>query len=259
MSEPQDDGVPWDIREAIGSIDSLAIEHLVSIAPFPVYGLLEYPSDLSLQGFGYSTADSNLGKIGVPWQPNQPQFLWQASLHYDYLPPHQRTGQRIELSTTDTNPPIPMSFIEAQRPDYEARYQSHHDVPLMAEQATSFVIEHFPFLDGTAVATIEYAPQAPAMRRGRLLGSQVHHMPDPHLPDSRLRGPISVAVPPSVGPVWSFTLRGPELWVTGTAYGWTQHELFDLLGRLGAISQRPSVLAQYQRELAAWQRIRQLG
>ncbi|HEX6819121.1 MAG TPA: hypothetical protein VF120_12155, partial [Ktedonobacterales bacterium] len=76
---------------------------------------------------------------------------------------------------------------------------------------------------------------------GRLLGTQVHHSPHP------------VSPPPAPdGPEWSFTLRGPEIWLGGSARGWDQSKLFAVLGRLAAVNHRAEVVSQYERELLDW-------
>lgn len=247
MTKPQDDDALGDIRKELGPPESLTLERLIRVARFPIYGLIAYPDGLTLQGFGHTTAELNVGRPDLPWQPDQPQYLWQVSLHYDYLPAHSRAGQRIELHTTDANrPPIPVSTVD------EPRYSSPKDVPPVAAQAASFVVEHLPFNGGEAVATVEYTPHE--RPKGRLLGIQVHHVPNSPSDGSPSPRPVRVAVSSPASPVWSFTLSGPQMWVEGSAYGWTQDDLFAALEQVAIISKRPDTLAQYQRELTAWHR-----
>lgn len=253
MNKPQDDGMPPDVHEAFGPHELLTVEHLIRVARFPIYGFIDHPNGITLHGFGYSTAESQSGQFGIPWQPNQPQFLWQVALHYGYLPEHQRTDQRIELFTTDINhSPISVSTVEDLRRAHEARYSSTHEVPSVAEHATSYLIECFPFTDGTAVATVEYSPHPPI--KGHLIGTQTHHVPDSPSSKSPTPRPTKVAAPSLATPVWSFTLLGPKMWVGGRAYGWTQNELFAALEQLAMVSHRPEVLTQYQSEVTAWER-----
>jgi hypothetical protein len=55
-------------------------------------------------------------------------------------------------------------------------------------------------------------------------------------------------------PEWLFTITCPSLRLDGRAWGYSQSELFELLGQVRAVSDQPQVVAQYQLELAAWAR-----
>lgn len=260
MNEPQDDGVPRDARDELGPIGSLTIERLIRVARFPIYGLIGYPGGLTLRGIGYCSAHPQAFRADA--QPGLPHVLYQVSLSYEYPPPHRRAGQSMELFTTDINcspipaPPIEAPPIEAQEHAGAARYPAPRDIPPEAPQAADFVIERFPLLDGAAVATIRCSPQYPPrpLATGPLLGRQVHHLLAPSAPGSPSPRPTWQTNPVPAVPLWSFTLRGPELWVEGHASGWTRDELLAALGQVGVVSHRPEVLAQYQRELTAWKR-----
>jgi hypothetical protein len=55
-------------------------------------------------------------------------------------------------------------------------------------------------------------------------------------------------------PEWLFTLTRPGLRLDGGAFEYTLSELFELLSHIGRVSDQPEVLAQYQREMAAYTR-----
>lgn len=161
---------------------------------------------------------------------------------------HPRTGQRIDLFTTDANhAPIPTHQEHNQGSEYGSRYPSWHDAPVAEGQAVSFVIEHFSLADGPTVARVAYTPRQLATQR--VIGSQVHSVVRPALPEVKFRATPSPAVP-----AWSITFWRPGLWLEVRALGWIQHEIFAVLQQLAIISYQPTVLAQYRQELMVWER-----
>ena len=178
-----------------------------------------------------------------------PPFVWTVELHYGRLPGHQRTDQRIEVFTIDSNySPILAAKVDKIGQVPKTHYRSQRDVPLLTEAAGSIVIEHFMLPQGPVEATVLYKSQTPM--RGRLLGTQAHEA----LPSSSPH-PSGVPGRPVESPAWSFTLRAPEMWVEGNVYGGTQSEMFDVLAQIDAISGRPGLLARYQKELSAWEHL----
>ena len=226
---PEDKGSPdpHGVRPKLSSdqLSGLDDEDLLRTAPFPLYGIIGHPRGLTLKGTGYSTAFGHFDTPQGPWQADQP-VLWQVSLGYDYPPASRRTGHTLELSTTDIRrAPMQASVLDADEMSDRLRYLVPQDVPEVRAEATRFIVEHWPIIDGVVLATMDYAP------------------------NSFLTFTLTHAVRLSM---WSFTLWNPPLWVEGRAFEWTQSDLFSALGKLAMVSQRPDVLRQYQREQQAW-------
>jgi hypothetical protein len=196
------------------------LERVVASAPFPIYGVVENPRDLSLRGFSYcGSARDRLG---------QPKSILQVMLSFGYPPAALRPGFQLELTTTDPNhladfgmPPNGMQFpTDGDVYDTDgrlySRYSSVEEATVAAAPARSSVIEHFPIAGEIVVAVLR-------------------HWTRPN-------------------PEWLFTLTRPGLRLDGRAWEYTQSELFKLLGHVQAVSDQPQIVAQYQLELAAWAR-----
>jgi hypothetical protein len=152
-------------QETWSSAESLSIEQLARTAPFPIYGLIETPNDLTLHGIGYSTADSGWGNPAPPSHPNPSPFLWQVNLIYGYPPGHPDVSPRLELITTSlTGVPMPVPTIEDLVRASATHYQSADEVPPLGSQPASFLIECFALNDGQALAVVAYTPNAPRSR-----------------------------------------------------------------------------------------------
>ena len=129
-------------------------------APFPIYGVVGNPWDLTLRGFSYcGGARDRLG---------QPKSVLQVILSFGHLPAVLRPGFRLELTTTDPNhladfgmPPGGMQFPE-DGDVYDTdgrlytRYSSVEEATLTAAPARSCVIEHFPFAGEVVVAVLRH-------------------------------------------------------------------------------------------------------
>jgi hypothetical protein len=205
---------------------TLSLDQLVTAAPFPLYGVVGHPDGLSLQSFGYCSCSGLCSGL----HERHVEHLLQVSLAYAYPPAARRHAYRLELITTDPHSPASLS----QRPDgsqvqpgrvvYDedgrqyVYYPSLTDIPTDAPLAGACVIGRFPLPLAEQVVTTEL----------RFWGRPV--------------------------PEWAFTLAAPGLRVDGRAIGWTQAELFALLGQVTAVSRRPEVLAQYRLEFDAWRR-----
>lgn len=230
---------------------SLSIEHLVRTASFPVYGLVQTPNDLTLHGIGYSTADAGVGRSAPPWSSNPSQVLWQVSLVYGYPSGHQYLSPRLELSTTSiAHYPASAPNIEDLARGLATHYQSVDEVPTLGSQPADFLVERFALIEGEALAVVAYTPDTPPLMLlpGQLIGTQIHELPDASAVRIAPTAALSMATPD-----WSFTLRNDEMWVEGRAYGWTQTAIFQVLHQLAALRDKPDVLAECQREIAAWQ------
>lgn len=103
------------------------------------------------------------------------------------------------------------------------RYRSHLDVSLDLTKAARFAIGGFSIVGRSVDLIVKYSPVSSARQIAQL-----------------------------AGPEWSFTLKGSDLWVEGAANGWTQTELFDILGHVALISERPDVLAEHGQEMREW-------
>ncbi|HEU4782110.1 MAG TPA: hypothetical protein VFS83_02090 [Ktedonobacterales bacterium] len=244
MYTPDDDELQRSLEE-LRSGETLTLERLVRAAPFPIYGLIETPGDLTLRGLGYTTADAGWDNPTAPPRPNLSQFLWQATLSYGYPSATQDLRMRLEIITTATTRlTVALPRIEDLLSAYTTHYQSADEIPPLGSQAASFIIERYAIVGGQALATVKYAPDAPTREPGVLLGSQAHYVEDASSPLARA---AMMAAPPPVHPEWSFTLRSPEMWVEAQAYGWTQNEIMLALHQLATISDRPDVVARYDR------------
>ncbi len=240
-----DDDEPQRSLEELRSGKALTLERLVHAAPFPVYGLIKMPGDLTLRGLGYTTADAGWDNPTAPLHPNPSQFLWQASLSYGYPPETQDPCTRLELITTATTRlTAAVPKIEDLLSAYTTHYQSDDAIPPLGSHAASFIIERYAIVGGQALAAVEYTPDAPTREPGVLLGSQAHYVEDAGSP---LAQAAMMAAPPPVTPEWSFTLRSPAMWVEARAYGWTQNEIMLLLHQLAVISDKPDILVRYDR------------
>ena len=251
MNSTGDGDEPQRSQETGSPAGSLSIEQLVRTAPFPVYGLVQTPPDLTLHGIGYTTADVGVGRPAPPWPANPSQVLWQVSLDYGYPPGQQNLRSRLELITTSmVHYPAPVPTMEDLVRASATHYPSEDEVPTLGSQPASFLIERFALIEGQAVAVVAYTPDAPplTLQPGQLLGRQVHELPDGSAAQVAPMASLSIATPD-----WSFTLRNAEMWVDGQAYGWTQPALFQVLHQLAALGDKPEVLARCHRETLAWQ------
>jgi hypothetical protein len=215
---------PWRPSEA------RSLDHLVMAAPFPFYGVVGHPDGLSLQSVGSGSWSDQDGHV---------EHLLQVSLVYAYPPATQRHAYQLELITMDPHPPESLSLgpdgsqvaaghaiDDGDRRQY-ASYPSLADIPTDASLAGACVIERFPLSLAEQVVTTELR----CWRRLVLKSAMRRLVPE-----------------------WAFKLSASGLRVEGRAIGWTQAELFALLGQVTAVSRRPEVLAQYQLELDAWRR-----
>lgn len=230
---PPDDHTPqpWHPAEA------RPLDHLVLAAPFPLYGVVGHPDGLSLQSFGSCSCTCLCS--GLHDQHGHVEHLLQVSLTYAYPPAARRGAYQLVLITMDSHPPESLSLrldgspvpVGRASDDEDRRryvsYPSLADIPPNASLAGACVIERFPLPLAEQVVATE-------LRCWRRL-----------VPEWALRRLI---------PEWAFTLSAPGLRVEGRATGWTQAELFAVLGQVTAVSQQPEVLAQYQLELDAWRR-----
>jgi hypothetical protein len=154
--------------------------------------------------------------------------ILQVTLGFAYPPEALRPGFQLELTTTDPNhladfglPSDGMQFpTDGDVYDTDGRLYTRY---VSVEQATrdavptrSCVIERFPLAEEFVVAVLR-------------------HWTRPN-------------------PEWLFELTRPGLRLDGHAWEYTQTELIELLGHVGLVSDQPEVLAQYQREMAAWGR-----
>jgi hypothetical protein len=249
MDTPHDRHALHDFREELGPRESLTLEKLIRVAGFPVYGLVAYPHGLTLEGFGHCIVDPFVPQSDPPTSSTQSPYLWTVTLSYDFAPAHLRFGQHVELITTNIHrSPMSESTVYEPESEPEARYPSPRDVPPVSALPVSFIVEHLPFAEDEAVATFKYDPRE--SRQGRLLGTQVHQLPDSR--SASAPSPARVVVPSPASPTWSFTLRWPNMRVDGRAWRWTQDDLFAALGQVAAISDRAEIIARYERELLVW-------
>lgn len=248
MYTPDDEELQRSLGE-LRSGETLTLEWLVRAAPFPMYGLIETPGDLTVRGLGYTIADAGWDDPTAPPRPNPSQFLWQVSLSYGYPSATQDRRMRLEIITTATTRLTAAApRIEDLLSAYTTHYQSADELPPLGSQAASFIIERYAIIGDQVLAAVEYTPDAPTREPGVLLGSQAHYIEDASSP---LAQAAMMAAPPPVHPEWSFTLRSTEMWVAARAYGWTQNEIAPLLHQLATISDRPDVVARCDRELQA--------
>lgn len=250
MSTTDDDEMQRSLEE-LRSTESPTLGQLVRAAPFPIYGLIETPGDLTLHGIGYCIADPEWYPPDAVEHPTLPQIFCQAVLDYGYPRERQDARMRLEIVTTaTTHSPISAPAIEDLLSTSTTRYQVDDEIPPLGSEAASFIIERYAIIGGRVLAVIEYTPDAPPRERGVLLGTQAHHVEDDGSP---LAQAAMRAAPPPVSPEWSFTLRSPDMWVEVRAYGWNQQEIVQLLHQLATISDKPDVVAHYNREMFAWQ------
>jgi hypothetical protein len=159
---------------------------------------------------------------------SSPERILQVDLGFASSPAALRPGFRLELTTTDPNQlaafGMPSDGLQLPKEGdvYDTggrlytRYASVEQATLDAAPARSCVIERFPLAQEHVKAVLR-------------------HWTRPN-------------------PEWLFTLTRPGLRLDGGAYEYTHTELFELLGHVGMVSDHPQVLAQYQREIAAWDR-----
>jgi hypothetical protein len=209
------------------------------MAPFPIYGLLETPNDLTLHGIGYCTVNAG-------------RFLWEVDLRYGYPPGHQDGNPRLELITTNlTGIPMPVPPNEELVRASAIHYPSEDAVPLYDAQPISLLIERFAIVDGQALAIVEHTPDPPplTLHPKDVIGIHRHERGDASAAPLPPLAAWSVAAPD-----WSFTLYNAQMRVAGRAYGWTQTALFQVLHQLAPITDKADVLARSQREMEAWGR-----
>lgn len=251
MDTPHGQDALRDFSEKLGLSESLTLEKLIRVAGFPVYGLVTSSDSPTLHGFGHSIVDPFVPPSDPPAPSTQSPYLWTVELSYDFAPPHPRFGQHAELITSNIHySPTSESTVDDRESRLEARYPSPHDVPPMSVLPVTFVVEHLQVVDGEAEATVKYLPRD--SWQGRQLGTHAHHLPDSPSANAPAPRPARFVVSSPASPTWSFTLRGPNMQVDGRAWGWTQDELFAVLGQVAVISDRAEIIAQYERELLAW-------
>lgn len=244
-----------EIEEGQGTWNTanfLSIEQLARIVPFPMYGLIQTPDDLTLHGIGYSTADSGWPHPASPSSPTPPQFIWQVVLTYGYPPRHQNTRPRLELSTTSlAGIPMPVPPIEELVRTSAKHYPSEDAVPLLDSQPASFLIERFAIVNGQALAAVTHTPDLPPLllHPKDAIGRQMHKTSDTNAVPVAPVAAWSIA-----SPDWSFTLRNAQMWVQGQAYGWTQAAIFQVLHQLASINDKAEVLGRSHQEIGAWER-----
>jgi hypothetical protein len=229
-----------------------SIEHLAHMAPFPIYGLLETPDDLTLHGIGYCTVNSGWTHPTPQSHLHPSRFLWEVVLHYGYPPGHQDDRPRLELITTNlTGVPMPVPPIDELVRTSAIHYPSEDAVPLYDSQPISLLIERFAIVDGQALAVVAHTPDPPplTLHPKDVIGIQRHETGDASAAPVPPLAAWSVATPD-----WSFTLHNAQMRVAGRAYGWTQTALFQVLHQLAPITDKADVLARSQREMEAWGR-----
>jgi hypothetical protein len=229
-----------------------SIEQLARIVPFPMYGLIQTPDDLTLHGIGYSTADLGWTHPASPSLPTPSQFIWQVVLTYGYPPRHQNKRPRLELSTTSlAGIPMPVPPIEELVQASATHYPSEDAVPLLDSQPASFLIERFATMNGQALAAVTHTPDPPQLmlHPKDAIGRQMHKASDTSADRVAPVDAWSITTPD-----WSFTLRNAQMWVEGQAYGWTQAAIFQVLHQLAPINDKADVLVRYHQEIVAWER-----
>lgn len=254
MAEPHDASWSGDILGDRPHSSPLTIEEIIRVASFPIYRLIDRPPGLTLTSIGYCTADFTAEQADSAWfrqHPNRQQVVWQVVLRYDFLPPHKRHGRGIDVCTTEiSKAPMRIPTVEAHSHAHETLVQSYHEVPGMGTQPSGFVILDFPFLDGSAVASV--AASLSALKRRRSTVAREHQKIDPSSNGVGTPPPGLASTRPPARTTWSCALRSPNMCIEGCASGWSQDELFAALEQLGVVNARPEIQAQYHRELLAW-------
>ena len=218
-----------------GGTDRLPL--LLSMATFPVYGLIQKPQGLTLRSVGYartfvySSAQEILQQVAL-------EFVGYG---YGYRSSADRSGPTFGLTTTHpaglvvdlratTNP------VSSSAPD-----RLHDDLQLPPNQDVYDV-------DGrryTRYSSVEEAMQDTSVGHSCII---IERFP---LGQEVVVAEMRHYTRPT--PQWSFSLRGPGLRIGGQAWDSSSTELLRLIGHLGALNEHPDVVAQYQREIAAWQ------
>ena len=211
---------------------------LLSMATFPIYGLIEKPQGLTLRSVGYTRAfvyaseqeilqRVTLGFVG--YGVGYRSSIADRSGRTFGLTTTHPAGLVVDLRATPSpvsSPPPDVLYDVLQLPpnqdiyDVDGRRYTRYSSVEEALQDTSvghscLLIERFPLGQEVVVAELR-----------------------------RYTRPT---------PQWAFSLRGPGLRISGQAGDSSSSELLRLVGHLGALNEHPDVVAQYQREIAAWQ------
>jgi hypothetical protein len=241
-----DSGEPQGGQERLGLGAAPTLEQLAGAAQFPIYGLLQAPTDLTVHGVEYHIVDAGFGEPAPVADTDAQAYLLQVGLEYRYPAGHQEAGKRLEITTTGTTrppmvPPMLAPSVEDVLREHAMRYAGDDEIPPVGSAPRSFVIERYAIVGGEAVVAVDYAPERRPIR-GRLLGVQAHHLVDANAAAvAKL-----LATSPPASPEWTLTLRNAELWVQVQAYGWAQSELFAALHQLGVISDKPEIVNDYR-------------
>jgi hypothetical protein len=194
------------------------IDDLVRDTPFPVYGLLDTPLGLTLQGFGY----------GSSGQSRETSQLSSVSFRFSFPMASEMAQRTVALSCSDVHneslmhppdwrihPPATPIFDPDGR-----QYQRYPDLAALRAATASrepYLIDRFPIADALFAARIQRWKR----------------------PDEE----------------WQFLLQGEAIHLSGSATDISEDELFTLLERhLGIVTDKPDVLARYRTEFDEWQR-----
>lgn len=192
---------------------------------FLLYGILEKPQDLTLQGIGYS------GRW-LPPSTNSP-LLHYVTLGFvgygaGYNESAHRRGPRLSLATTNPEDVAAVgrlrSAVETPKDTYHTdldvrTYQRYESVDAMrqdaAPESSCLLIDQFRLQQEVVVAEFRHW----------------NHPEDK----------------------WVFTLRGHGVYVGGQAWSLGRDKLLELVGSVGILNGRTDIVEQYQRELAVWE------
>lgn len=184
---------------------------LVYAAPFPVYGLVGQPFELTLCSVSY-------GSSGARYRPTDIGFVFSS-------PRYPGIRENFSLSSADPKQQgLARSKNTAQALQLDASIQLFGDagsVEIARRQASTVSLR-----------------QGYAALEGRRFLGQIRHWAHPRSLDQHKQGE------------GIFYLEGEETIMSGGSLGPTEEELLHLLAGLVVLNRRPDVLAQYQQELA---------
>jgi hypothetical protein len=116
-------GAPQGGQERLGLSAAPTLEHLVGAAQFPIYGLLQTSTDLTVHGVDYCSVDSGWGQPAPPADAHRQAHVLQVGLEYGYPARHQDAGKRLEITTTGTTrPPMLAPSVEEVLREHALRY-----------------------------------------------------------------------------------------------------------------------------------------
>lgn len=199
-----------------------SFEEMLATGGFPLYGILEKPQGLTVQGVGTTCQRF----------PGQERLLLQAIIHFAGYGPGDESldrQRRPKLHLCTTNPQQVSAF--GLRSD---RLQLPKDGQL-------FDVDGRPYTCYASVEALEEdaAPVASCILIERFsLAEEVVRAEFRHWtrPDDE----------------WLFTLRCPGMYIDGHAWSWSRIGLLKLIRQVGVLNNQPGVVDQYRREMATW-------